>query len=171
MPLFPSLPQIPDAYLGSDALELSIANGAGTLTANQVYLLAVVVRVTETITGMRWHMTATATGHTDLGIYNSSGALIDHTGATANVAGSTMTQALSNGNLSLSPGLYYIALTNDNGTDTYSKGSSLTAPGAVSGARQATNAATGVLPATLGALLPPTGGWPLWCGMVQGGLP
>jgi hypothetical protein len=164
--------QIPETYLGSDAAEASAGGTTNTLTANQVYLIAVKVNGQTTVTGMRVHVGSTATGHTDMGIYDSNGNRLDHTGAVTNTASTTMTNALSNGNLILSPGIYYLAFTNDNGTDTYSRATTLAVPGAMSNFRVATNnASSGVLPTTLGAILAPTGAYPVFSAVTSGGLP
>ncbi len=170
MPLFTSPPQ--EWMLGSDALETGAGGTTGAAVANQVYLIAVVVRGTTTITNMRTHVGSTATGHTDMGIYDINGNLLAHTGAVANVASSANTNPLSGGNYLLTPGNYYIAMCCDNSTDTYSRQNSLVVPGALSNIRQATNAATaGVLPSALGAILAPNGPIPVWCALVLNGLP
>jgi len=170
MPLFTNPPQ--EWILGSDALETGAGGATGVAAANQVYLVAVTVRGTTTISAMRTHVGSTATGHTDMGIYDVNGNLLTHTGAVLNVASAANTNALSGGNYTLSPGNYYIAMCCDNSTDTYSRMNTLGVPGALGNIRFATNTATaGVLPATLGTILPPGGAVPVWCALVVNGLP
>jgi hypothetical protein len=157
--------------LQSLGLEAAVATGSGVLTANIVYLIAVTLTAGVSVSGMRWRVTATATGTTDLGLYDASGNLLVHTGAITNVASTTMTSNFSS-NYALSPGNYYLALCPSNSTDTYGTTASLSTPGAVSDLRQATNAGTsGVLPSTTGVIAAPTTRFPLFCGVVVGGLP
>ncbi len=171
MPLFPpfSIPIPP--YLGSDAAESSAGGTTNTVTANQVYLIAEQIIGGCVVTGMRTHVGSTATGNTDMGIYDANGNLLAHTGKVANVASTTQTNNFSSP-LYLGPGNYFLAFANDNGTDTYSRAGTIGVPGAMSNFRIATNNATaGVLPATLGAILAPSGAYPVFSGVTQGGLP
>lgn len=162
----------PPWYLGSDAAELSAGGTTGVMTANQVYLIAVSTPVQCAVTGMRTHVGSTATGTTDMGVYDSNGNLLAHTGAVSNSASTTMTNSLSS-SYTLAPGNYFLAFCPSNSTDTYSKIGALNTPGAISAFRVATNTGTaGVLPNTLSTILAPTsGGAPVFSGVVSGGLP
>jgi hypothetical protein len=96
------------------------AAGSGTLVTNTTYLVGVYLPVPAIVTNMRIRKGTTSAGNMDLGIFDSSGNRLDHTGVIG--AGSTntdVTHALSGGNLSLSPGRYYLALWIDNNTDVY----------------------------------------------------
>lgn len=164
--------QVQEWMLGSDALEMGAGGTTGAVTANQVYLVAVEVRGMTTIANMRTHVGTTATGHTDMGIYDANGNLLVHTGAVTNVASTANTNPLIGGNYTLAIGNYYIAFACDNSTDTYSRMGTLNVPGALSTVRFATNTATsGVLPSTLGTILAPTSAIPVWCAIAVNGLP
>lgn len=130
---------------------VAAGSGSGILTANNVYLWAFTLNVPLTITGMRWKVTATATGTTDVGLYDVNGNLLAHTGATANSANSTNSANFSSA-LALSPGRYYMAHCPSNSTDTYSRAVLLIAgSNADTPSLLATNAGSaGVLPATTG---------------------
>jgi hypothetical protein len=158
--------------LGSDALEMGAGGTTGVAVANTVYVIAVTVRGTTTISNMRTHVGSTATGHTDMGLYDVNGNQLAHTGAVVNVASTPNTNALIGGNYTLSPGNYYLAMCCDNSTDTYSRMNTLGVPGALSTTRFATNTGTaGVLPATLGTILAPNGPIPVFCAVAVNGLP
>lgn len=171
MPLYPAQ-SIAPPYLGTDAAELAAGGTTGAMTANQVYLIALSLHSACVVSAMRTHIGSTATGTTDMGIYDANGNLLTHTGAVANVASTTQTNPFGSA-YALPKGTYFLAFCPSNGTDTFSKIGALNTPGAMSGVRVATNAGTaGVLPATLGAILAPTsGGSPVFSGVVSGGLP
>ncbi len=91
------------------------------LVLNTTYLVPVELYADCILTAIRVAHAATSAGNVDLGIYDSSGNRLDHSGvASANTFASKSQQlSLSNGNLSLSKGRYYLALWVDNATDTY----------------------------------------------------
>ncbi len=136
--------------VSNDAASLT---GAATtvLTANVVYLYAFEVMASITVTGCKWHMGTTATGTTDVGVYDANGNLLGHTGAVANVASTNMSNALSGGNLTLAPGQYFLALCPSNSTDTYQAVSATSPKTPTSRNRQGVTGGTaGVLPTTTG---------------------
>jgi hypothetical protein len=158
-------------YLGSDTAEVGAGGTTGGMTANAVYLLAVTVTAACIVSGMRVHIGSTATGTTDMGIYDFNGNLLVHTGAVANTVATTMTNNFS-AIYVLGPGNYYLACCPSNATDTYSKVPTIAVPGSISNFRLATNAgSSGVLPSTLGTILAPSGASPVFGGVVAGGLP
>lgn len=89
-------------------------NGSAALAANTTYLDAVVLYTAVTITGMVCRCNSANTGNIDMGIYDSGGNLLGHTGVTA-LAANTNTVNLT-ANLALSAGRYYLALWIDNAT-------------------------------------------------------
>lgn len=132
-------------------------NSSGTLTpANSVWTFSFEVTANITVTAMRWRMGATATGNSDLGIYDSGGNLLGHTGSVANTASVDCTANLT-ANLTLAPGRYYMAITNGNTTDTYNRlvnetaGTPLIHRAGVA-ANTSTGGITPSLPSTLGAI-------------------
>lgn len=118
MPLF--FPQATPWSLEHSANGGIINGGNGVLVANTTYLVGVNVPVGVVVTNMRTRHSGVSAGNLDMGIYDSAGNRIDHTGVTAVSAINTVQSiALSGGNLPLSPGRYYLALWVDNSTDTY----------------------------------------------------
>ena len=151
--------------LGSDGP--SAAAASMTIITNTVYLYAIEVLVPVSITVMRWRMFATATGHSNLGIYTFAGNLVagSDTGAIANSASSINSTTLGTA-VALSPGQYFLALACDNSTDTYAGVSS----GGTHKHRNATNAlATGALPLTTGTIIAGTKSLAITA-LVSGGL-
>lgn len=146
MPLFNQPLAPPLLYV--DAFTIGTTGG---LTANNVYLHEIVVQVPVTATSLRWGMFATATGTTDIGIYNSAGTLLVHSGATTNVVSSN--NSVSIASTALTPGVYYLALCPSNGTDTYARIINLFSANPRSPSLLATNTGTaGVLPGTTGGV-------------------
>jgi hypothetical protein len=91
----------------------------------------------------------TGAGNSDIGIYDASGVRLASTGSTAKTA-ATEVQAIDVTDLTIGPGLYYMALNNSTTTDTF---------GAVSWAAPYP-AAAGVLTEALGSVtLPATATW------------
>lgn len=122
-----------------------------TLTANNVYLYLFEIAGPITIATMRYRIGATATGTVDLGLYDSGGNLLSHTGATA-VAASNINSLSLLTTVNLSPGRYSMALCPSNSTDTYVGSSGLKNGGGRYAL--ATNTGTaGVLPSTTGTIL------------------
>jgi hypothetical protein len=107
-------------YLAHESNAGVTASGTGALVTNTTYLMGVWLPTPAIVTNMRVRKGATSAGNMDLGIYDSSGNRLDHTGVVAAGSANTdVTTALSNGNLSLSPGRYYLALWVDNNSDLY----------------------------------------------------
>jgi hypothetical protein len=164
-------PAIKPQFIGTDAVGLAGALTI-TLTANQVYLYLFETPVPITITGVKWRMGITIGGHTNMGIYTYAGNLVagSDTGAQLNVASTN--QSFSYGSaITLAPGSYWIALANDDGSDTYE---GITAPAGgpiLSRARAATNAlAAGALPLTTGTITTPGTKVPGCALQVSGGI-
>ncbi len=154
MPLFYPPAPTPQ-FIGTEPVGLA---GALTilLTANQVYLYLYEVPPTgTTITGVKWRMGATTTGHTNMGIYTYAGSLVSgsDSGAQLNVANTNQTFTFGAA-ITLAPGSYWIALACDNATDTYEGITAPTGGSQLSRYRAATNVlAAGALPATTGTIL------------------
>lgn len=68
-----------------------------------------------------WHNGATAAGDVDAGIYSTAGAKLVSTGAVAQSGTSTSQQA--NIDVTLEPGMYYLALSSSSGAATFMRGS------------------------------------------------
>src|SRR5260221_14466166 len=102
--------QVQPQFIGTEPVGLA---GALTilLTANQVYLFLYELSAQEIITGVKWRMGATTTGHPNMGIYTYAGSLVSgsDTGAQLNIANTN--QSFSFGAaITLVQGSYYIAL-------------------------------------------------------------
>lgn len=156
MPLY--LPPIPPLALIADS-GITTGGTSGTLGANTTYVYKYVLQVGVTITGMVWKATATAAGNVDVGIYSSDGnTLLGHTGATANTSATTNASAnLTGGNLTLAPGVYLLAFSVGNNTDTFTRATNLGSSGhamfpAYTAANNSTGTTSPVLPTTTGAL-------------------
>jgi hypothetical protein len=170
MPLF--YPPLPAPWMIDTVGDIS---GNSTLTANTVYAWSFeLYAFTTPVNKIRWKMAATATGNADAGFYDNNGNLLSNVGSTANVANSDVTGTLGTA-LNLGPGLYYIALSPGNSTDTYGRATGLY-PGAggrvtraVTGANASTGGTTPVLPATLGALTA-SNSMPIVSGLVTTGI-
>ena len=146
--------QVQPQFIGTEPVGLA---GALTilLTANQVYLYLFELSAQEIITGAKWRMGATTTGHTNMGIYTYAGNLVSgsDTGAQLNVANNSMAFTYATA-ITLGQGSYYIALACDNATDTFEGITAPTGGSQISRHRAATNAlAAGALPATTGTIL------------------
>lgn len=156
--------------ISNDAVSLNAVLTV-TLGANIVYLYAFEIFAPTTFTGAKWRMGATTTGTTDVGIYDVNGNLQTHTGAITNTASTNMSQAFSGGNITLAPGLYFMALCPSNATDTYLGVASTTSKTTTSRDRQATNSGTaGVLPATTGGYSDTPSAVPAMSLTISGGL-
>jgi hypothetical protein len=152
-----------------------VAALAGVLTtllaANVVYMYAFETLAPITITGAKWRMGATTTGTTDIGVYDSNGNLLGHTGATTNTASTNMSASLNGGNITLAPGQYFMALCPSNSTDTYLAIGSVAAATTPTRHRQATNTGTaGVLPGTTGGYADTPSKTPAMSLTISGGL-
>lgn len=161
--------QVAPLIIGSDTMAAVSVSGVMN-AANEVDLFEFELSAQVTISGMRIRVTATATGTTDLGIYDVNGNLLTHTGAVANVASTTMTNNFAAA-ITLGPGVYYLAFCPSNNTDTYQRLAALTNVSTTSHYRRATTTGTaGVLPATTGAILAAVNA-PMLSAVVVGGLP
>lgn len=152
MPLF--YPPVAPQFIGTEAAGLA---GVLTITlnANGVYLYLFELQAPVTITGIKWRMGATVTGHTSMGIYTAAGNLVagSDSGAQLNVASNSQTFTYGTA-VFLPAGSYFLALACDNATDTYEGLTAPTGGSIVSRHRLATNVlAAGALPATTGTIL------------------
>lgn len=165
-------PQQAPLFLGNDAV---IAGGtSAALAANTVYILKYVVQVPVLVTAMRWKATATAAGNVNLGIYNAAGTtLLASTGSVANTVASTNASANLTASVTLAPGVYLLAFTVGNNTDTFTRASNFGSGSALIGSYTAANGSTGttspVLPATTGALSI-SATMPVFGGAISGGI-
>lgn len=164
--------QIAPQIIGTEELAGSAAAGVMTSGANVVVLYEFELTAQVTISGMRLHMGSTATGTTDMGIYNSDGSVkLASTGAVVNSASVTMSNNFSGGNLTLGPGVYLLAFCPSNNTDTYQR-VGINPVTLMTRVRQATNAGSaGVLPSTTGALIAVANVAPVFSAIIVGGLP
>lgn len=140
------------------------STGAGTLTANTAYLVGVTLTASVMLTAMRMRFGSGGAGHYDIGIYDSGGNLLWHSGSVVSATG-VQTQTLATP-LGLAPGKYWLALWVDNATDTVNR-----ATGVVNliVTQSGTNASS--LPATTAGLTGLTNGTikPFLIGLIQGG--
>lgn len=154
------------------------ASSNTVLVANKVYMWAFELYANCTITAMRWGTGSTAAGNTDMGIYDSSGNLLAHTGATANSANSNMSANIAkdgSGNtitsIALAPGKYLMALCPSTSTDTYTRSSFINGTPILDNHCNATNTGTsGVLPGTTGTITVSASVIPHMAAVVSGGL-
>lgn len=111
MPLFPPPLPIPQ-MLVTDATDAN-NNATGVLTAGVAYFSSISVLTTVTVTQMRCQFSGAPTGNCDMGIFDATGTngapgnMLGHTGAIAATTG-VFTKSLT-ANLTLSPGLYWLA--------------------------------------------------------------
>ncbi len=116
----------------------------GALVANTCYLVGVTLNVPAVLTALRMRFGAGGAGHYDIGIYDSGGNLLAHSGSTVSATGAqTYTLATP---LGLAPGRYWLALWVDNATDTILRS---TGSGNMNVTQSGTNA-TGLPSATSG---------------------
>lgn len=104
------------------------SGGSAALTANTAYLVGCTIYAPVTLTGIRIRCASGGSGHYDVGLYDSTGTnrapgnLLTHAASTATslaTSTATLTPALIGGNITLSPGNYWLALWVDNATDTF----------------------------------------------------
>lgn len=161
----------PQRLIIADEAIAATAAVTTTYTANNVYLYAFEVEVPTAISGGKWRTGATATGTSDIGIYTFAGALLAHTGATANAANTSQSPNFSGGNITLAPGQYFIGYCVSNSTDTIAGKGGLANSAGDNRWRQATNAATaGVLPNSTGGYTSNPANFPALALVVVGGL-
>lgn len=88
-------------------------------SANLAQYVPFLVGYPMTVQKMFWENGATVgTNHVDVGIYDSQGNQLTHSGSTL-TAGATTTQSISVTAVTLQPGLYYMAIAVDGTTDTF----------------------------------------------------
>lgn len=90
--------------------------GATTQTANTVLLSGVYTPVPVVLTGIRVRFGVSGNGTCDLGIYDTNGNLLNHSGATT-TSGGVFTYTLGTA-IALSAGQYWLAYWISNNTDT-----------------------------------------------------
>lgn len=118
MPLFPPQPPAP-WFLGHRELITAQTAGASTRTANGAYLHDVDVATSVVVTGFTIDHGGVSAGHLDLGIYDSNGNLVTHTGIVAAGAINTPQSIALGTPVALAPGRYSFAAWVDNALDTY----------------------------------------------------
>lgn len=115
--------------------------------ANQIAVFPFVLPYALTITNISfWLQTGGSTA--DIGIYNTSGTLLGHIGASAYTSG-VKTQAISGGAITIGPGLFLIAVTQNNTTTQWYGPNSGGSPAALYIYDTATTSSAGVLPSTI----------------------
>ncbi len=131
--------------------QAEIIQGASssTLGANTVYCYVFELLATTTFSGTKVKMGATVTGTVDVGIYDSGGNLLIHSGATAPTANTVSSITFTS--TTLNPGRYIMAMTPSNSTDTYFRTGSIAA-GMERAYTATTTGTSGVLPNTTGTL-------------------
>lgn len=107
-------------YLAHPGIVQAVAGSPTARTAQAVYIHDVYLPAPGQLTGFTVDHGAVAAGHIDLGVYDSAGNLLAHTGVTSV---NTFANALQTINLpqplALGAGRYYYAFWSDNNTDTY----------------------------------------------------
>jgi len=159
--------QTPPWIITSEAAVLS--STSSTLATNTVYLFAFELFANISISGVRIRVGSTATGTTDLGIYDVNGNKLVSTGAVSNSSNTTMTNNFSS-NYALAPGKYFLAMCVSNNTDTLQRLSGVANMAPATRFRLANNnGSSGVLPSTTGGTTSTTI-CPMMAGIVVGGL-
>lgn len=106
----------PQAYLGMNMTP----NSAATIGAtNRAAFLAVTNYSTCLATGVAF-VVGTANGNVDVGVYNNSGTRLASSGSVATPAAGTRIVNFTAG-VTLTPGIYWIAMSNNNATATYGR--------------------------------------------------
>lgn len=119
----------PAVTFGSDLVlsTASIANrptvpgatsSAAWPAANRAIYSAVVVPRPVTVTHLIIYV-GTSSGNVDVGIYNEAGTRLVSSGSTATIGGGAANQAFNIADTSLSPGVYFFAMSCDNTTATF----------------------------------------------------
>lgn len=146
MPLF-SQPPAP-WYLAHREMITAQTAGESTRTANATYLHDIDVLVPVVITSFSIAHGSVSAGNLDLGIYDSSGNLLAHVGATAAGAiNTTQTINLASPFL-LSPGRYFLAFWTDSATATYFARTAITPVAGFGNIKQSVGTNAGGLAAT-----------------------
>lgn len=167
-------PPIPPALISNEIAGLT--GNTGAISANTVYLYTFELQNGTLIVSVACRLSATATGTTNIGIYSYNGSLAaganlvagSDTGAKTNVANSTLLTTYASP-IILGPGIYFLALSNNNGTDTYQTLSPNSTD--LSRAKRATNVlAAGALPLTTGVIVSNVANAPGMCAHPFGGI-
>lgn len=113
--------QITPWYLAHEMNALAFYNGTGAPgLANYTVLMGVYNPTSAIITNFRTRHGAVSAGNVDMGLYDTNGNLLGHTGKTAVSAVNTdQTLAPSGGPIWIAQGRYYLAFWSDSNTDTY----------------------------------------------------
>jgi hypothetical protein len=127
MGLFPEVASQPNAgFVSSVGAESYIGMGyahvvsAAVVTQNMVYLMPVRIEQPVTFVAMGWHNGATTNGSCAAAIYTLGGTRLDYTAHTTQTTASVaQLAALTNANVSLSPGVYYFAFGSDSASATF----------------------------------------------------
>lgn len=108
--------QVP--YIGEASSAPNSAANVGT--ANRAWFKAVEVRTTDEVTGIRLGV-AVSSGNIDVGLYDSSLVRIASSGSVACPATNTKSTVAFTAPVTVNPGIYYLAITADNTTATFSR--------------------------------------------------
>lgn len=91
-------------------------------SANLAVFIPIMIGSTYTAVKMFWINGATVgTNHVDVGVYDSQGNQLVHIGSTL-TAGASVIQSVDTTDITISPGLYYLAMVMDGTTDTVLQG-------------------------------------------------
>lgn len=94
-------------------------SAANVGSANRAWYKAITVDTNVTVTGIRIGV-AVSSGNIDVGIYNSAGTKLASSGSTACPSAGKDTVTFSS-SIAITPGVYYLSLTADNTTATFSR--------------------------------------------------
>jgi hypothetical protein len=124
MGLFPETATLPNtgfvASNGYESLMYLATSGAGVIAQNMIYLCQVRIEAPVTFVAMGWLNGATTNGQCAAGIYSFGGTRLDYTAHTGQSgASTTQVAALTNANVALSPGRYWLAFGSDSATATF----------------------------------------------------
>lgn len=107
-------------YLAHPALITAGSSGASARTADAIYIHDVYLPEPAQLTGFSIQHGGVSAGNLDLGIYDTSGNLLAHTGITSAAGQASSLQTINLPSpLPLSAGRYSFAVWVDNNTDTY----------------------------------------------------
>lgn len=112
-----------DTLIGSPLAPQAGITGAGAWpSANLAIYVPVIVRHRVVVTGLWYANGATATGNYDIGLYDAAGAALLRKGTTAKPT--TIAEIVWDcTDTTIGPGVYYLALASDSGTDTFARAS------------------------------------------------
>lgn len=129
---------------GSAAGEAQIVGGysvsaAAWPAATRALYMPVTVNTTVTVYKMAWINGVTVGGNVDVGIYDSTGAWIVSSGATA-TSGASAIQVADITDTTLTPGNYFLAMAESTNTDTFQRANITNTLLGACGVRQTANA-------------------------------